>query len=205
MAHIALFAVIVSLLGKDLPYDAADRDSDESQNDNLRPLMYDQSADAEPSDYAVAEVNGNKTRSSLGSALSRSSTATSDPIDLEARAVHSPLVGRATAAPVLTTSAARASSADRMSNLSKEEWQVFPDDMYALTNNKYTKAELTARTPWKAFLTDPVARALLVCAFVYVSSFGALNFVLLNFPIFLCTCWYYCNSLILPWHLVFSV
>ena len=155
--------------GKDLPYDAADRDSDESQNDNLRPLMYDQSAEAEPSDYTVAEVNGNKTRSSVGSALSRSSTATSDPIDLEARAVHSPLVGRATAAPVLTSSAARAASADRMSNLSKEEWQVFPDDMYALTNNKYTKAELTARTPWKAFLTDPVARALLVCAFVYVS------------------------------------
>lgn len=131
--------------------------------------MYDQSAEAEPSDYTVAEVNGNKGRSSVGSALSRSSTATSDPVDLEARAVHSPMVGRATAAPVLTTSAARAASADRMSNLSKEEWQVFPDDMYALTNNKYTKAELTARTPWMAFLTDPVARALLVCAFVYVS------------------------------------
>eukprot|EP01032_Pedospumella_encystans_P007676 gene7676-9182_t len=162
--------------GKDLPYDAADRDSDESQNDNLRPLMYDQSAEAEPSDYTVAEVNGNKTRSSVGSALSRSSTATSDPIDLEARAVHSPLVGRATAAPVLTSSAARAASADRMSNLSKEEWQVFPDDMYALTNNKYTKAELTARTPWMAFLTDPVARALLVCAFVY----GWIGFTLLS-------------------------
>ena len=60
-------------------------------------------------------------------------------------------------------STSRLASVDRMGNMSKEEWQVFPDDMYALTDNKYTKAELTARTPWAAFFTDPVAQGLLVC------------------------------------------
>lgn len=169
-----------------MSYDAADRDSDEeSVPDTMRPLMYDQAAEVEHPDYTVAEVNNNKARtastssaqgrgraslSSASGALSRSTTSTSDAVDLEARAVHSPLVSRVAATPVLSSSPARSASIDRMGNQSKEEWQVFPDDMFALTDNKYTKGELTARTPWKAFFTDPVAQALLVCAFVYVSA-----------------------------------
>lgn len=178
-----------------MPYEAGDRDSDESVNDNLRPLMYDQAAEVEHPDYTVAEVNNHKARSAssssqgrgrvslssasaAGAALSRSTTS-SEAVDLEARAVHSPLTSRVAATPVLTSAPARTESIDRMGNLSKEEWQVFPDDMYALTDNKYTKAELTARTPWAAFFTDPVAQGLLVCAFVYVSD--AVSFVFVHF------------------------
>jgi hypothetical protein len=49
-----------------------------------------------------------------------------------------------------------------------EEWQVFPDDIYALSGNKYTKEELAARTPWGQFVQHPVALALLFCSFGYV-------------------------------------
>ena len=115
-----------------------------------------------------------------GGGLSRTTTASSNnsggvtgehrtSTDIEARAVHSPLIGRL-AGPVTATSAVSAQNTGRMGSLSKEEWQVFPDDMYAIPGNKYTKAELTARTPWKVFLTNPVSRALLFCGFVYVSK-----------------------------------
>jgi hypothetical protein len=42
----------------------------------------------------------------------------------------------------------------------------------------YTRAELTARTPWKQFFTHPVAIALLVSCFAYVSYFAIVLFVL---------------------------
>lgn len=47
---------------------------------------------------------------------------------------------------------------------------MFPDDMYAHTGHNYTRAELTARTPWKAFFTNSTSQALLVCGFAYVSN-----------------------------------
>lgn len=36
--------------------------------------------------------------------------------------------------------------------------------------SRYTKAELIARTPWKQFVSHPVALALLASAFGYVST-----------------------------------
>ena len=65
-------------------------------------------------------------------------------------------------------STSRLASVDRMGNMSKEEWQVLPNDMYALKDNTLTKAELTARTPWGVFATDHVSLTLMYCCFSMV-------------------------------------
>lgn len=47
---------------------------------------------------------------------------------------------------------------------------MFPDDMFPVaTGLNYTRAELSARTPWKKFFTNRTGQALLLCAFAYVS------------------------------------
>jgi hypothetical protein len=130
-------------------------------------------------DYVVAEVAGRgKARSpssaSSSTKVARASTSGSGngvkfTTDIEAHPVNSPLTARVAATPLLSSEGSRGSpSKDRL--LSKEEWQVFPDDMFAVPATQYTKAELVARTPWKQFFTHPVARGLLVAAFCYVSS-----------------------------------
>jgi hypothetical protein len=168
-------------------YEDGDRDSDEAAgyDGHTKPLLYNQEAEyasVTSPDYVVAEVRG-KTRSTSGAsnssharaALPRSSTTGSNggiecaPEDLEAKLVASPMLSRVSATPVLTSAGVRALSGDRKH--SKDEWQVFPDDMFPVQNYQYTKAELTARTPWGQFFTHPVARALLVCAFCYVSLY----------------------------------
>lgn len=112
--------------GKELPYEATDhQNSDEkgAVDASMQPLMFDQTAEASSHAYVVAEVNGNgsaKSRaSSVGSRASHSSSAqvsrsntlntsaSGDDrlvVDLEARAVSSPLTARVAATPVLSSS-----------------------------------------------------------------------------------------------------
>lgn len=176
-----------ALPGKELPYEELARDSDEDIGaNNTRPLLQDDNnytaaASDSSRDYVVAEVrkNRNSTSSSVSaSKVARASTTGSAGVefasDLEAHPVVSPLSSRVAATPLLTSEAARSPSRERSQDhrsVSKEEWQVFPDDMFAVpTAAQYTRAELVERTPWKQFFTHPVARALLVAAFCYVRS-----------------------------------
>jgi hypothetical protein len=170
--------------GKDLPYEAGVRESDEAAgyDGHTRPLLQDDeytTVSSPERDYVVAEVAGRgKARSpssaSSSTKVARASTSGSGngvefTADLEAHPVNSPLTARVAATPLLSSEGSRGSpSKDRL--LSKEEWQVFPDDMFAVPATQCTKAELVARTPWKQFFTHPVARGLLVAAFCYVSG-----------------------------------
>lgn len=117
MHYSFLKAYLYHLLpGKDLPYEAsAERNSDEKDYDaGMKPLMFDHTAEVSSPSYVVAEVNGPKSRTnSVGSRASHSSSApvsrnntlsVHGEVDVEARAVTSPMVGRVAATPVLTAS-----------------------------------------------------------------------------------------------------
>lgn len=55
----------------------------------------------------------------------------------------------------------------RTRSMSKAE-SAYATSAYSVDTAYYTKTELIARTPWKQFLTHPVALALLACKFGYV-------------------------------------
>ena len=174
-------------LGKDLPYEASGRDSDEAAgyDGNTKPLLYDHSVTEyaavdrnSESSYIIAEAHKARTPSSASaltgsSILSRSTTASGAAgSDLEAHAVvSSPLVAGVSAMPLLnSTSGSRHSSMDdKDRTASTDKWQVFPEELMAEHSTNYSRAELTARTPWMQFLTHPAARSLLLCSFCYVS------------------------------------
>ena len=175
------------VLGKDLPYEASGRDSGEAAgyDGNTKPLLYDHSVTEyaavdrnSESSYIIAEAHKARTPSSASaltgsSILSRSTTASgAASSDLEAHAVvSSPLVAGVSAMPLLhSTSGSRHSSMDgKDRTASTDKWQVFPEELMAEHSTNYSRAELTARTPWMQFLTHPVARSLLLCSFCYVS------------------------------------
>ena len=157
-----------------MPFQGLSAANDRDLNDTLRPLLYEEgSSDIEHPDIALADVTGSSNPSFSGSSTSSSTTSAAGSF------AYNPLtsvtsdgkdnnlthrVNSRSGDPAVR----RAESIDRMGQLSKEEWQVLPTDMFALKGNNYTKAELTARTPWRAFLTDPVALAILTVSFTHV-------------------------------------
>ena len=161
-----------------MPFQGLSAANDRDLNDTLRPLMYEEGdSDIEHPDIALTSITGpfNPSFSSSSTARSISSSAagsfaynpmSSSPQDKKDNALTHRVNSRSGDPAVR-----RAESIDRMGQLSKEEWQVLPTDMFALKGNNYTKAELTARTPWLVFLTDPVALAILACAFTNVRFF----------------------------------
>jgi len=167
--------------GKDMPFQGLSAANDCDLNDTLRPLMYEEGgADIEHPDIDLTDVTGPFNPSFSASSTS-SSTSTSFSSAAGTSAAYNPLSSslqdakdyalthRATTRST-DNAVRRAASIDRMGQLSKEEWQVLPTDMFAVKGNQYTKAELTARTPWKAFLTDPVALAILTVSFTHVRN-----------------------------------
>lgn len=169
--HPSITAEEILLLnhGKDMPYQGLNATNERDLNDTLRPLMYEVGgADIEHPDIPLAEVTGPFSPSFSASSAASSSAASSyayNPLTASQDEKDSALTHRANSRSTDNAVFRRAASIDRMGQLSKEEWQVLPTDMFAVKGNQLTKAELTARTPWKAFFTDHVALAILTCAF----------------------------------------
>lgn len=180
-----------------MPFQGLGRNAEETLNDALRPLMYEEPDIVHPDMPLTSVTTGAAARDlsfSDKSSESYDTTSSSVLADLEARSVQNPLtLTHRTHAATLHAheeeygfsrnpprSTSRLASVDRMGNLSKEEWQVLPNDMYALKDNTLTKAELTARTPWGVFATDHVSLTLMYCCFSMVRISPAL------FRLFLC-------------------
>lgn len=160
-----------------MPFQGLSAANERDLNDTLRPLMYEEGGDIEHPDIPLTSVTG-----PFNPSYSVNSTSTSSSASSAANSyAYNPLSGvvaekqdtgltRRVHSHSADGAVRRTASIDRMGQLSKEEWQVLPTDMFAVKGNQYTKAELTARTPWGAFLTDPVALAILTVSFTHVRS-----------------------------------